>query len=1169
MPASKRRKLEHVSSDEDDDASFASFEEDVEGSVEDESMDGTGNLSQGQWGNIDGCLDGEHGGTEGDEVAGSPNQDVEEASGETSISNGRSNVEQLAKPVRPTTQRRPGVDMTSMTGGSKSNMFKLQVNELLGQIRPRRGKRDESADQALHVLKKTMEALPARPAQSIAEAEKQLKSSAGIIIPFPVPKPPKDAKYKLEFARPSNINVVGSYVLKTQTMSEHALCIDMTVTMPSSLFQEKDYLNYRYFYKRAHYLACLAAGICETHGNDFDASFAPMHDDQLKPALLITPKAKHCGGDIKPPASWRVYILPCVQADLFLADKLLPQKNCVRPGDDAALISTPVYNSSLRADMLMTSYLKLLHGAVSRCEGFRDAVLLGRVWLRQRGFGSSLSDGGFGTFEWSVMLALLLQGGGPGDKAILSETYSSYQLFKATIQFLAAKDLAEQAFIVGTGEMQPLKDGSPMLWDAARSHNVLYRVLPWSYAELRQEARTTLSALGNASPHSFDATFIVRLDQLLRRYDYVAQIPTRSLAAGNDKLLANLEASKKLYAVLKRGLSDRASLISLRLPSAALKPVNSALPAAMAVAAVSVGINVNADNVGRTVDRGPSAENKAEAASFRKFWGEKSELRRLKDGSIMETLVWNGSESGMSVIENIIRYLLSRHFQPAAGTECIIYGQGLERILKYGSGITPFQPLAEAYKQMEMDIRALEDMPLSIRQIMPADPQLRFASVRPPVLSPGRQRPIPADVTIQFEASARWPEDVAAIQRTKIAFLLKLSELLRESKSGLTSRVGLENEGSAFLNHAYLDIVYESGAAFRMRIHHDREQSLLERQLKDKVASHAIREAASLALAKHKRDYIRSPTHTQAVTRLCNRYGALSGTMRLVKQWFASHLLTEHVQEAVIELMAIRNFVQPWPWQTPASAQTGFLRTLHWLARWDWRNEPLIVDISGSGELTTETAHSIRSRFEAWRKLDPALNRVTLFAASNIDTDGTTWTDLSMPPRVVAGRMTALAKAATDEVDTRGHDVEPANLFTSSLSDFDFVLHLNASFAGAERKKGDRASFKNLELAEMDDETLVGFDAPRLFLQELTQLYGSAILFFSGGTEKPIIAGLWNPQTTSARAWKVNLAYSTTPKKALEENETHAEINKDGILAEIAALGGDLLSRIDVKKRRV
>ena len=42
------------------------------------------------------------------------------------------------------------------------------------------------------------------------------------------------------------------------------------------------------------------------------------------------------------------------------------------------------------------------------------------------------------------------------------------------------------------------------------------------------------------------------------------------------------------------------------------------------------------DHANRIVDKGPPADHAAEAAAFRAFWGEKAELRRFQDGSILE-----------------------------------------------------------------------------------------------------------------------------------------------------------------------------------------------------------------------------------------------------------------------------------------------------------------------------------------------------------------------------------------------------------------------------------------------------------------------------------------------------------------------------------------------------
>ena len=111
-----------------------------------------------------------------------------------------------------------------------------------------------------------------------------------VAVPFPEPRPANDVKYKLAYEKPANINVVGSFPLKLTVRAAQApLSIDMVVTMPKSLFQDKDYLNHRYFYKRAYYLACIAAGLKTSLAKDFTFQFVNFHNNPLHPTLLVLP----------------------------------------------------------------------------------------------------------------------------------------------------------------------------------------------------------------------------------------------------------------------------------------------------------------------------------------------------------------------------------------------------------------------------------------------------------------------------------------------------------------------------------------------------------------------------------------------------------------------------------------------------------------------------------------------------------------------------------------------------------------------------------------------------------------------------------------------------------------------------------------------------------------
>lgn len=1205
----KRRKVKHIASEEDlDNASFASFSDSEErladevngsqGKYEDarKSVDGNGIAAHAGISahNSNAVDDGpfeddeDQVGDDEDQVVdddeGEENDDEEEDSHVSEMDSKGSGTQRALENSQPSngssTHPKQTVGRSRLKpnayepSSSKNSIFKIKVDELLYQIRPKHTRREVEAEDCLHALKKTIESIPDRGPFTAVEAQRILTKEK-VTVPFPEPRPPEDANYKFEYARPTSINVVGSHPLKTANRSRKYLYIDMVVQMPSCLFQEKDFLNYRYFYKRSFYLACIASAIQLTNSQQFEIKFQHHHDDPLRPVIVIRPvHATKEPSSQKPATKWQVNIHTSVPHDLFSTGKLLLESNCVRPrkssGNNDAIEVEPTsfYNSSLRADMLVTSYLKLLHQSSVACESYRDACVLGSVWLRQRGLRASSKKGGFGSFEWNALLALLLLGGGPSGKPLLNGRYSSYQILKATFQLLANRNLVDQPLNIGSGTdaERRSKNVAPVVWDAARAHNILYKMSPWSYELLRVEARTTLAMLNDPDFDGFEATFIVKKNHDLMRIDFLLEVDDAELSKSGASLDHKaFEQYTRLYNILREGLGDRVTLITMTADRSEPWHLDSTRPSINNRGSIRVGVVVNPETVNRTVDQGPRAEEKAEAARFRQFWGEKAELRRFKDGSILESLIWNQDAGGPSILEQIIRCLLRRHFSVALEESTCITADLFASMLRPENATAWFRSMSDAYKKLERDIRDLESLPLPIRQIAPSDPQLCSASMTVHGNRKATQGN-PANVVMQFESSGRWPDELVAIQRTKIAFLLRIGTLLQESVDSVTTRIGLENQERDMSNQGFLDVLYETGPAFRIRIYHDREQTLIERRLKDKSLDPKTKELLAAALATFRRDNLRGPAHTQAIAQLCTRHPALSGTIRVLKKWFASHLLFNHIAENVIELFAARTFVQPWPWQTPSSVQTGFLRAIAWLAKWDWRFEPIIVDLSVDGDLRSPEISAIRTRFEAWRKLDPALNRVVLFVASSVDPEGTTYTD-GTPSKVVAGRMTALARAAFAQVESQGVRIAPLSLFVSPLNDFDFVLHLNTAFLGSgrQRKAKDGTVYKNLELGAALDVSAVGFNPVSDFLSDLQSAYGSAILTFSGFPERPVIGGLWIPHT-APKAWKVNLAYSTTPLKQARDEGVVAETNKPAMLAEISRLGGDLVERIEWKK---
>lgn len=179
-------------------------------------------------------------------------------------------------------------------------------------------------------------------------------------------------------------------------------------------------------------------------------------------------------------------------------------------------------------------------------------------------------------------MAAMLSGGGPGGKPILSGGYSSYQLLKATLQLLAIKDLSRQPFMIGSANassIPTLQDGSPVVWDEERQHNVLYKMTPWSYKMLQSAAKTTLSMLADAKFDGFESTFILRTDNTMMRFDISLELDQAILAKVDGKQTSDIQKSlRKLYQTLQRGLGDRVTLINIRQPASGTWDIGTARP---------------------------------------------------------------------------------------------------------------------------------------------------------------------------------------------------------------------------------------------------------------------------------------------------------------------------------------------------------------------------------------------------------------------------------------------------------------------------------------------------------------------------------------------------------------------------------------------------------------
>ena len=78
-------------------------------------------------------------------------------------------------------------------------------------------------------------------------------------------------------------------------------------------------------------------------------------------------------------------------------------------------------------------------------------------------------------------MALLLRKDGCKRKPVFPIGYSSFQLFKATLQFIATSNLCLEPLITGSESLELIDQMGPVFFDGERGLNILFKMTEWSY----------------------------------------------------------------------------------------------------------------------------------------------------------------------------------------------------------------------------------------------------------------------------------------------------------------------------------------------------------------------------------------------------------------------------------------------------------------------------------------------------------------------------------------------------------------------------------------------------------------------------------------------------------------------------------------------------------------
>lgn len=486
-------------------------------------------------------------------------------------------------------------------------------------------------------------------------------------------------------------------------------------------------------------------------------------------------------------------------------------------------------------------------------------------------------------------------------------------------------------------------------------------------------------------------------------------LPAYSPAATVDFPSQRIFALHYIPKVLKKGLNKRVKLLAMSSKALGAWPVT-ATPPQDADAELFIGLILDPEHAFADVEQGPALDETAALDSFRRIWGEKSEMRRFKDGSLAESVVFEADgtfEDRARVTQKMAAFLLKRHMG-ATVEEGVQYYSGPFYSLLRAPGIDlsfkSFQGVNDAFAELGKQLKGLSDLPLSITSVIPSHSGLYFSSVFVPQPVPDEHafstgyRPYtePIDVVIEFETSGHWPDNLAKLQQMKRAFYLKIAKSINEACPGTTAQVNIGLERNV-MESGWVDITTISGFKFRCRIHSEREKYLLDQKTADDA--HDTKK-------RYQNDFVNRPCHALKMYNLCMTHHFLPFTIRLVKRWAASHMLSLHIPDQAIETLCAYVFSNSAPWSAPGSSWVGFTRVLHLLSTFNWTTEPLIVEME-TGKLTEELRVKINANYKASAKQ-------SWFIATEDNMNGTAWPS---PDSVILNRMRMLAKTCINLIE--------------------------------------------------------------------------------------------------------------------------------------------------------
>lgn len=445
---------------------------------------------------------------------------------------------------------------------------------------------------------------------------------------------------------------IGSVPLRTLCLSgasDGPLAIELAMLVPRTIFQQKDYLDYRYYVKRCAYLWHVKEQLMKhSYRCSWSTESAFTGRDSLKPCLQIS----------RASTEGTVYLIALAETEALPLAKLRPSRRNIRRASSNE--ATPSYNQGIVQDMVLLSHMSTFKEVFERdCPALPQAVTLLKAWMRRRGVV------GIDEFAVTALCVLWYKHGKLSAAASASQLLRNIldllgRMFgnsenRASSLFISAQKGREswEAFPSPTPLRATFVPGSEIPEDMARHFkmlvvcpliklNMLWRASLGALKALSIEARIATRVIQTGDASAMTEHFLSSRASPMLRFDVHWKVFVDSSVRG--WFLEDWK--KRVETVLARVLGDRAHAVAITrefeggvLVSAILQP----------------------EKAFRLVDMSPSPEELPEKVEqFKAFWGKKlSQLRRFQDGQVREAVVWKPETGGRS--ERVQTHLLFSH----------------------------------------------------------------------------------------------------------------------------------------------------------------------------------------------------------------------------------------------------------------------------------------------------------------------------------------------------------------------------------------------------------------------------------------------------------------------------------------------------------------------------